>query len=393
LGETTTREVAIIGVGQTRFGDHLNVGADELFAQAFREAVADAEKGLDPRLIQQAYIGTLGVGGGQLGNFAALVGDAAGLTGIPITRVENACASSGFAFRSAFLAIASGICDVALAGGIEKMRDLQPERLRYWLGVSGDTEWERLAGMTFAGIYALMAQRHIHQYGTKEEQLHMVAVKNHKYGAENPKAHLQRAITLEQATKATPVCQPLRLFDCCPTSDGASAAILCHSAIAKKFTDSPIRVLGSGAGTDRLALFQREDFTTLNASVRAAKQAYSMAGLEPKDISLAEVHDCFTIAEIMAYEDLGFCKKGEGGKLVEEGQTYIGGKISINASGGLKAKGHPIGATGVGQIYEITKQLRGRAEKSSRQVPNPRCGLAHNVGGSGATAVVHILGT
>jgi acetyl-CoA acetyltransferase len=386
------REVAIIGVGQTRFGEHVNLGAGELFAHAFKEAVADAKNGFDPRLIQEAYIGTLGVGGGQLGNFSALVGDATGLTGIPITRVENACASSGFAFRSAFLAVASGICEVALAGGIEKMRDLPPDRLRYWLGVSGDTEWERLAGMTFAGVYALMAQRHIHQYGTKEEQLHMVAVKNHKYGADNPKAQLQRAITLEQATKSATVCHPLRLFDCCPTSDGAAAAILCNATTAKKFTESPVRVLGTGAGTDRLALFQREDFTTLRASISAAKQAYTMAKLEPKDVSLAEVHDCFTIGEIMAYEDLGFCRKGEGGRLVEEGQTYIGGRIPVNASGGLKAKGHPIGATGVGQIYEITKQLRGKAEKSSRQVPNAKFGLAHNVGGSGATAVVHILG-
>jgi len=370
----------------------VSLGADELFAQAFREAAEDVDRGFDPKLVQEAYIGTLGVGGGQLGNFSAVVGDAAGLTGIPITRVENACASSGFAFRSAFLAVASGVCDIALAGGIEKMRDLPPDRLRYWLGVSGDTEWERLAGMTFAGVYALMAQRHIHQYGTKEEQLHMVAVKNHKYGAENPKAQLQRAITLEQAAESAVVCGPLRLYDCCPTSDGASAAILCEATMAKRFTESPIRVLGTGAGTDRLALFLRDDFTTLRASTSASKQAYDMAKVEPKDINLAEVHDCFTIAEIMAYEDLGFCKKGEGGPLIEEGQTYIGGRIPVNVSGGLKAKGHPIGATGVGQIYEITKQLRGKTEKRSRQVPDAKLGLAHNVGGSGATAVVHILG-
>ncbi|MGA2461889.1 MAG: thiolase domain-containing protein [Candidatus Bathyarchaeia archaeon] len=386
------RQVAIVGVGQTKFGDHPNLSSGELFAQAFTEAVANADKGFDLKLIQEAYVGTLGVGGGQLGNFSAVVGEAAKITGIPITRVENACASSGFAFRSAFLAVASGVCDVALAGGVEKMRDLTPDRLRYWLGVSGDTEWERLAGMTFAGVYALMAQRHMHQYGTREEQLHMVAVKNHKYGADNPKAHLQRAITLDQANKSATVCHPLRLFDCCPTSDGASAAILCEAGIARKFTDTPVRVLGVGAGTDRLALFRREDFATLKATVHAAKQAYGMAHLEPKDISLAEVHDCFTIAEIMAYEDLGFCEKGEGGKLIEEGQTYIGGRVAVNASGGLKAKGHPIGATGVGQICEITNQLRGKAEKKARQVPNARFGLAQNVGGSGATATVHILG-
>ena len=386
------RKVAVIGVGQTKYGDQPNLGAGELFAQAFTDAVADANKGFDTKLIQEAYVGTLGVGGGQLGNFAAVIGEAAKITGVPITRVENACASSGFAFRSAFLAIASGVCDVALAAGVEKMRDLPPDRLRYWLGVSGDTEWERLAGMTFAGVYALMAQRHIHQYGTKEEQLHMVAVKNHKYGADNPKAQLQRAITLDQANKSATVCHPLRLFDCCPTSDGASAALLCDAEMARQFTDTPIRILGVGAGTDRLALFHREDFATLEATTYAAKQAYQMAHLEAKDISLAEVHDCFTIAEIMAYEDLGFCKKGEGGRFIEEGQTYIGGRIPVNASGGLKSKGHPIGATGVGQIYEITNQLRGKVEKKTRQVPNAKFGLAHNVGGSGATATVHILG-
>ena len=386
------QQVAIIGVGQTKYGDHPDLSAGDLFAKAFNDAVADADKGFDPKLIREAYIGTLGVGGGQLGNFAAVVGEAAKITGVPITRVENACASSGFAFRCAFLAIASGICDVALAGGVEKMRDLSPDRLRYWLGVSGDTEWERLAGMTFAGVYALMAQRHIHQYGTKEEQLHMVAVKNHKNGADNPKAQLQRAITLEQASKSASVCHPLRLFDCCPTTDGASAAILCNMDLARNFTNMPVRVLGAGAGTDRLALFRREDFTTLKATTSAAKQAYEMAGLKPKDISLAEVHDCFTIAEIMAYEDLGFCTKGEGGKLVEEGATQIGGRIPVNASGGLKAKGHPIGATGVGQIYEITNQLRGKVQKNSRQVPHAKIGLAQNVGGSGATATVHILG-
>jgi len=386
------RKVAVIGVGQTKFGDHPNLGAGELFAQAFTDAVADVDKGFDTKLIQEAYVGTLGVGGGQLGNFAAVVGEAAKITGIPITRVENACASSGFAFRSAFLAIASGVCDAALAAGVEKMRDLPPDRLRYWLGVSGDTEWERLAGMTFAGVYALMAQRHIHQYGTKEEHLHMVAVKNHKYGADNPKAQLQRAITLDQANNSATVCHPLRLFDCCPTSDGASAAILCDAEIASKFTDTPVRILGVGAGTDRLALFQREDFATLKATTHAAKQAYQMAHLEAKDINLAEVHDCFTIAEIMAYEDLGFCKKGEGGRFIEEEQTYIGGRIPVNASGGLKAKGHPIGATGVGQIYEITNQLRGKVEKKTRQIANAKFGLAHNVGGSGATATVHILG-
>jgi len=289
------------------------------------------------------------------------------------------------------MAIMSGVCDVVLAGGVEKMTDIPRDKLRYWLGVSGDTEWERLAGMTFPGVYALMALRHMHQYGTKREHLAMVAVKNHKNGAQNPKAHFQRETTLERALNSPMVAYPLTIFDCCPVSDGASVTILCRADLAKKYTDTPIYVAGFGAGTDRLSLFEREDFTTLMASVLAAKQAYKMAGIEPKDVDVAEVHDCFTIAEIIAYEDLGFCKKGEGAKLIEEGETEIGGRIPVNPSGGLKAKGHPIGATGTGQIYEIVKQLRDEAEKRSRQVSGAEIGLTHNVGGSGGTAVVHIL--
>ena len=385
-------EVAIIGAGQSRFGTFVEKGAKELFVEAFEEALGAVDKGIESREIQEIYVGNLGVGGGQLGNFASMIADYAGLAGIPAVRLENACASSGFAFRAAVLAVQSGTCDIAVAGGIEKMNDLPRERLRYWLGISGDTEWERLAGMTFAGVYALMAMRHMRQYGTKREHLAMVAVKNHKNGADNPKAHFQRTITLEQALNSAMVAHPLTLFDCCPVTDGASAAIVCRTDLAKKYTDTPIYVLGHGASTDRLGLFERKDFTALTATTMAAEQAYKMAKIQPKDVNLAEVHDCFTIAEIMAYEDLGFCKKGEGGKLVEAGETQIGGRIPVNPSGGLKSKGHPIWATGTGQVYEIFKQLRRQAVKSSRQVSGADIGLTHNVGGSGGTAVVHILG-
>jgi acetyl-CoA C-acetyltransferase/acetyl-CoA acyltransferase len=386
------QEVAVIGVGQTRYGALIGQSAKELFGEAFTEAVRNVDKGLDLKEIKDIYVGNLGVGGGQLGNFSSMIADHIGLAGVPATRVENACASSGFAFRSAVLAIASGACKVALAGGVEKMNDVSRDRLKYWLGVSGDTEWERLSGMTFAGVYALMASRHMHQYGTKREHLAMVAVKNHKNGADNPKAHFQRAITIEQALNAAMVANPLSLFDCCPVSDGASAIILCQAEIAKKYTDTPIYVLGHGASTDKLGAFEREDLTTLNATVESARQAYEMAKIKPDDVDLAEVHDCFTIAELMAYEDLGFCRKGEGGKLIESGETQVGGRIPVNPSGGLKSKGHPIGATGTGQVYEIVKQLRNQVVKPSRQVSGAEIGLAHNVGGSGGTAVVSILG-
>jgi acetyl-CoA acetyltransferase len=385
------KDVAVIAAGQTKFGSFVDKGAKELFVEAFTEALNDVDKGIEPREIEEVYVGSLGVGGGQLGNFASMIADYAGISGTPAVRLENACASSGFAFRTAVQAVASETCDVAVAAGVERMNDIPRERLRYWLGVSGDTEWERLAGMTFAGVYALMAMRHMHQYDTKREQLAMVAVKNHKNGADNPKAHFQRAITLEQALKSPVIAHPLTLFDCCPITDGASVVIVCRGDIAKKYTDTPVYVKGHGAGTDRLGVFERKDFTTLAATVEAAKEAYKMARCSVKDVDFAEVHDCFTIAELMAYEDLGFCKKGEGAKLIESGETNIGGRIPVNASGGLKSKGHPIGATGTGQVYEVFKQLRKQVEKPSRQISGAETGLTHNVGGSGGTAVVHIL--
>ena len=385
------RKVAVIGAGQSIYGDFPERSIRSLFRDAFAEATNGVDKGINPKDIQEAFIGSLGCGGGQLGLLPAALMSNVGLSGIPAVRVENACASSGFAFRCAVQAVASGTCDIALAGGVEKMNETSREQGRYWLGIAGDTEWERLAGTTFPGVYAMMASRHIYEYGTTEEQLALVAVKNHKNGMQNPKAHLRFETTLEKAMKSPVVAAPLKLFDCCPTSDGASVAIVCAADVAKTYTDTPVYVIGYGAGSDCLALFERDSYTTVRAAVVAAKEAYKMARLEPKNIDFAEVHDCFTIAEIMAYEDIGFCKKGEGGKMIAEGNTRIDGDKPVNASGGLKSKGHPIGATGVGQIYEIFKQLRGKAETPSRQLKDVQIGLAHNVGGSGGAATVHIL--
>ena len=233
-----------------------------------------------------------------------------------------------------------------------------------------------------------MATAHMHKYGTTEEQLAMVAVKNHHNGFLNPKAHMQKEVTLEKALNSRVIAWPLKLYDCSLITDGASCLILTKPEIAKKFTDTPIHIIGSGQGSDLIGIYERENFTSLAAAKYAAKKAYEMAGVTPKDIDVAEVHDCFTIAEIIAYEDLGFCKPGEGGHLIEEGVTTLEGELPINTSGGLKAKGHPVGATGTAQAYEIYLQLTGQAEK--RQVDNPEVALTHNVGGSGATAVVHI---
>lgn len=385
------KKVAVIGAGQSKFGELPEKSIKDLFRDAYAEAVTEVDKGIDPKDIQEAFIGSLGCGGGQLGLIAASLISDVGISGVPVVRIEDACASSGFAFRCAVQAVASGTCDVALAAGVEKMNETSREKGRYWLGISGETEWERLAGTTFPGVYALMAHRHMHEFGTTEDQLALVAVKNHRNGSKNPKAHLQFEITLERAMKSPAIAAPLKLFDCCPTTDGASVAIICDADEVRKYTDTPINVIGFGAGSDYLALFERDSYTTIGAAVIAGRQAYKMADLEPKDIDFAEVHDCFTIAEIMAYEDLGFCKKGEGGKMIKEGLTETNGEKPVNASGGLKSKGHPIGATGVGQIYEIFRQLKGKAEKPSRQLQNVEIGLAHSVGGSGGAATVHIL--
>jgi acetyl-CoA acetyltransferase len=381
-------DVAVVGAGQTRYGTSAK-GLKGMFAEAVRNAVASVDKGLAPGKVQEAWIGSVSFGGAQLGNLAPLLCEHAGMAGIPARRVENACASGGFAFRDALAAVRSGQCDVALAAGIERMNDWDGARQRYWLGVSGDTEWERLAGLTFSGVYALMARRHMVEHGTTPEHLAAVAVKNHANGALNPKAQFQKAITAEAAAKAPEVAAPLRLFDCCSTTDGAAAAILVRGDLARQFTDTPLWVKGSGAASDLLAIHDRPTLTTLPATRTAAKQAFAQADLQAKDVHVAEVHDCFTIAELLAIEDLGFAPKGQGGPFTASGATARGGRIAVNTSGGLKAKGHPLGATGVGQICELFEQLRGQA--GPRQHSGADVGLAHNVGGSGATCTVHLL--
>jgi acetyl-CoA acetyltransferase len=306
--------------------------------------------------------------------------------------VENACASSGFALRDAWMAIKSGQADVVVAGGIEKMNDLTPERKRYWLGVSGDTEWERLAGLTFPGTYALMARRYFHEFDSNHDDLVNVSVKNHLHGSMNPLAHIQKEVSFEKAAGGFMVADPLTLYDCCPTSDGASCVVLAADHVAKQLTDAPVWIRGSGAASDHLALHDRPSITQLMATQMASSRAYSMAGLEAKNIDMAEVHDCFTIAEVLATEDLGFAARGEGGTFArnQEGQLNYG-NTTINASGGLKSKGHPLGATGTGQVVEVFKQLRGEVE-SARQVRDAETALTHNVGGSGATCAVHVFG-
>ncbi|HWG91656.1 MAG TPA: thiolase domain-containing protein [Candidatus Thermoplasmatota archaeon] len=381
------RDVAIVGAGLSTFGERPE-SAKHLFNEAVLEALGSVDRGLALKDLEEAYVGSLGFGGGQLGNLAAYMMEQAGAAGVPARRVENACASSGFALRDAYLAVASGACDVAIAGGIEKMNDLTGIHKRFWLGVSGDTEWERLAGLTFPGVYAMMASRHFHEYGTTREHLAHVAVKNHAIGAKNPKAQFRREITLEKALAGPVVAQPFTVFDCCSTTDGASAVIIASAEKARQLTDTPVWIRGSGAATDYLAVHDRKSLTRLDATVKAGRTAFGRAGLTPRDVKVAEVHDCFTIAELLAVEDLGFTEKGQGGPFTASGATSRTGQVAVNPSGGLKAKGHPLGATGTAQAVEVFLQLRGQA--GARQVQGAETGLTHNVGGSGATCVVHV---
>ena len=384
-------DVAVVGAGQTRYGNH-DLGLKGMWAEAARRAFASVDGDFDTKMVDEAYIGSLAFGGAQLGNTAALLTEHSDMEGVPVRRVENACASSGFAFRDAWMAIKSGQADVVVAGGIEKMNDLTPERRRYWLGVSGDTEWERLAGLTFPGTYALMARRYFHEFDATHDDLVHVSVKNHLHGSLNPLAHIQKEVAFEKAASGFMVADPLTLYDCCPTSDGASCVVLAADHVAKQMTDTPVWVRGSGAASDHLALHDRPSITQLKATQTAGRKAYEMANLTPRDIDLAEVHDCFTIAEVLATEDLGFAQRGEGGRFAREGQGIINqGSVAVNASGGLKSKGHPLGATGTGQVVEVFKQLRGQVE-SQRQVKEAEVGLTHNVGGSGATCAVHVFG-
>ncbi|WP_336361721.1 thiolase domain-containing protein [Haladaptatus sp. ZSTT2] len=383
------REVYLVGAGQSDFGSFPTESYRSLFKTAFEHALDSTDGELDRRRIDEAYIGTLGVGGRQLGLVGPSVTEHVGLDGTSCTRIENACAASGVALRQAILAIRAGAADTALAGGVEVMNDMSSDRTRFWLGVSGETEWERMAGTTFAGVYAQMADAHMGEHGTTREQLSHVAYKNHANGAKNPHAHLGFECSLEDAIEGTTVADPLNLYDCCPTSDGASAVLLASREVAEELTDNPIRVTGSGQASGRVGLFQRPTLTGIPATEKAAEQAYEEADCSPEDIDFAEVHDCFSIAELLAYEGLGFCEEGEAGPYIESGATMPDGERPVNLSGGLKSKGHPIGATGTGQVVEIYKQLRGEA--GDRQVDGLSRGLTHNVGGSGGSVAVHVF--
>lgn len=377
----------VVGAGQSDFGSFPEESYRSLFENAFDSAVGSIDGTFDPDLVDEAFVGSLGVGGRQLGLSGPAVTEFVGLDGVSCVRVENACAASGSAFRQAVIAVRAGVADVALAGGFEVMTDMSSKQTRYWLGVSGETEWERMGGTTFSGVYAQMADAHMAEYDTTREQLSQIAVKNHRNGSKNPHAHLQFECDLDDAMNAPPVAHPLNLYDCCPTSDGASVALVANERVARELTEKPVQVTGTGQASSRVGLFQRPSLTSIPATKAAAEEAYDDAEITPDDVDFAEVHDCFSIAELMSYEDLGFCESGNGGEYIERGAPLPDGERPVNLSGGLKSKGHPIGATGTGQVVEVFKQLRGEA--GDRQVDGLSTGLTHNVGGSGGAVAVH----
>ncbi len=380
------REVAVIGLGMTKWGELWEKSLRTIFVEAALLALDDA--GVEK--IDSMYIGCMSSGlfVGQE-HLASLLADYLSQVPTPSARVESACASGGLALRMGFIDVASGMSDVVLVSGVEKMTDVSGHEATYALGTAADQEYEGFHGITFPGLYALIARAHMEKYGTTREQLAMVAVKNHHNGSKNPLAQFPYEITVDSVLNSVMVADPLRILDCSPITDGAAAVVLCPVEMARKMKKPVVKIIGSGHATDSIALSSRKDITWLEATYQAAKKAYSMANKEPKDMHVIEVHDCFTIAEICVTEALGLVEKGRGGQAVELGVTSLGGKIPVNTSGGLKAKGHPVGATGVAQVVEIVKQLRGEA--GERQVKGARVGMTQNMGGSGGSTLVHIL--
>jgi len=380
------RDVAMVGAGMIRFGELFDQGIKDMLPATLAEALASVDKGMDRSEIEAAWFGQLQTADGFP---SGILADSCGLLDIPITRVENQCATGNDAVRNAYHAIASGLVDVALVIGADKTRETSVSSTYWdWMGLSRDRAWDFPLGVIAPANFALHVRRYMHEFDVLPEHLAQVAVKNHRHALTNPNAHLRFEITVEQVLNAPRVVGPFGMLDCTPQSDGAAAVLLVSAERAADYTDAPVWVRGVGLGLDRVMHAHKPDMTTFPSTTKAAKRAFDMAGITPADISVAEVHDCFTGVELMNYEDLGFCGRGEAKKLIENGETTLDGRLPVNPSGGLKAKGHPPGATGVSQCVELFEQLRGQAHN---QIAGARYGLAHNVGGPTAVAAVTIL--
>ena len=380
------RDVAVIATGMTPFGELWKSPLRDLYAEAVAECLDNANIGRDQ--VQSSYIGCMSSGlfNGQE-HLASILTDYAGLPGTAATRVESACASGGVAFRAAWLEVASGASDFVIAAGVEKMND--GADATFCLATAADQEYEVYHGVTFPGLYAMIARAHMHKHGTTREQMAAVAVKNHRHGARNPRAQFPSEITIETVLNAVTVATPLGLFDCSPVSDGAAAVLLAPVEVAKDLGLPVVKIIGSGHATSSIALHDRPDLSTIPVVRAAAAKAFDQSGVKVGDIDVCEVHDCFTIAELCCLEELGFYEAGQAAAATVAGETSLEGKVAVNTSGGLKSKGHPVGATGIAQIVELHEQLTGRAE--GRQRKDARLGLAQNMGGSGGSSTVHIL--
>ncbi len=381
-------DVAVIGIGMIKWGEIWDKCLRDMSTEAALKCLDDAGVAAD-----QVDVITVGCMSSGLFNtqehLSSLVPDYLGCTPTGALRVESACASGGMAVRSGYLEVASGMAEYALVVGVEKMTDVDGRAATYGLASAADQDYEAFHGVTFPGLYAMMAHAHMHKYGTTMEQLSQVAVKSHKNGSMNPYAHFPFKVTLEQVMNSAKIADPLRLFHCSPISDGAAAVLLAPVAVAKKSGKPYAVITGIGTASDTIALCQRKELYSLPAVKIAAQKALKMAGKTIKDVDFGEVHDCFTISEIMVMEALGLVEPGQAGAAVIDGLTALDGGFPLNSSGGLKAKGHPVGATGVAQVCEVVTQLRGEA--GERQIKNAKTGLTQNMGGSGASCVIHIL--
>ncbi|MDV7354315.1 thiolase family protein [Rhodococcus oxybenzonivorans] len=380
------RNVAIVGAGMTPFAEHFTLGIKDLLPMAFAECAGSIDKGLDKSDLQAAWFGSMGTTDGFP---SGILADTLDISDIPVTRVENSCATGHDAIRNALFGIASGAFDVALVMGADKLRETASKDMLWeWEAMTRDMAWDYPLGLVAPAGFALHVRRYLHESPATREHMAMVAVKNHHHAINNPKARQRFEITVEEALNAPTVVTPFGLYDCAPQSDGAAALVLVSEDVVDRFTDRPVWVRGVGSGLDSVMAQHKRDMTSFPSTVRAAKQAFAMAGLSPSDVDVAEVHDFFTGIELISYEDLGFADRFEGFKLLEAGATSVGGSLPVNPSGGLIAKGHPPGATGVAQCVELFEQLRG---SSINQVDGARIGLAHTVGGPTAVSAVTIL--
>ena len=379
-------KVCVIGAGSTKYGK-LDDSITDIAVQASVAAIESA--GIKPKEIDAGYISNVfGIADKQV-HLGPVIMSNLGISEKPSLSIESACGSGSVSFREAFANVAAGFYDAVLVTGVEKVTHTGTEWTTTYFSYCSDFFYEGQAGASFPGLFASMARAYLTEFNATEEDFAKVAVKNHENGLSNPKAHLRKKITVDDVMNSAVVASPLKLYDCCPFSDGASSVILCSEKFAKEHTKDYIQVIGSGRGGSPAALQGRNHLTTIPSTKLAAESAYKMAGLGPKDIDFAEVHDCFTIAEVVDSEDLGFFEKGQGARAASEGRTKLNSEISINPSGGVKSKGHPIGATGVGQVVEVFDQLTGRA--GEREVKDAKIGLTQNFGATGASCAVHIF--